>query len=232
MPGTARYFEYSESLAKMGDGSEGTGADFGVIAIVAARGRDNRNPAKTMHSTMCGTFALNHCPLRSILRRLGQVRRLDSFTSRQICDRACQFQDAVIGARREIQLAHRRADQVVTGFIEFAEFAHFSHTHIGVADYVCPREMLPLTLAGGLHPRADGYAGFSQSITAQFVIIDTRDFDMDVDPIQHRAGDAFLVFGDGGGITGAGFLRITKIAARAGIPAIERIFRVKRLEKR
>jgi hypothetical protein len=48
---------------------------------------------------------------------------LDLITPRQVVNCARQFQDAVIGAGGDVHLAHRGANQVVAGFIEFAEFA-------------------------------------------------------------------------------------------------------------
>jgi hypothetical protein len=44
--------------------------------------------------------ALGGYPLRSILQRLHQVRRLNVLTARQICDRARQFQNAMVSVRR------------------------------------------------------------------------------------------------------------------------------------
>jgi hypothetical protein len=147
------------------------------------------------------------------------MRRLDLLTPHQIRDRPCQLQDAMIRPRRKVELAHRRTDETVACFIEFAEFTHLGHAHIGVADDVCPGEALQLTLAGGLHPCANGLLRFAQPIAGEFFVIDARDFDVDVNSIQHRAGDAFLIFSNGRG-AGAGFLAITEITARTGIPAI------------
>lgn len=42
------------------------------------------------------------------------MRALDFFTPRQIRNRARQFQDAVIGTRRKIELTHRRPHQTLT----------------------------------------------------------------------------------------------------------------------
>jgi hypothetical protein len=50
---------------------------------------------------------------------------------------------------------------------------------------------------------------------------------VDVDPVQHRAGNSFLVFGDGRGGAGAGLLRVASPAAGAGILAIAKFFRVR-----
>ena len=63
------------------------------------------------------TAKLPDQPLGTILQRLRHVRRLDLVTPGQVGDCSGQFQDAVIGSRREIELAHRRADETVAGFI-------------------------------------------------------------------------------------------------------------------
>jgi hypothetical protein len=49
---------------------------------------------------------LPHQPLGPVLQRLGHVRGLDIFAPSQVGDRPRQFQDAVVGAGREIELAH------------------------------------------------------------------------------------------------------------------------------
>jgi hypothetical protein len=57
---------------------------------------------------------LPHHNLRTILQRLCQMHGLDFLTPRQICNRACEFEDAMISARGELQLTHRRAHQALT----------------------------------------------------------------------------------------------------------------------
>jgi len=144
-----------------------------------------------------GTFPLKIRALRPILQRLGEMRRLDLLTPRQIGDCPRQFEYPVIGSRRKIQLAHGCADEIIPSFIQFIELPHLGHAHIGVADDVCPDETLQLALAGGLHPRADGFRRFSQPVAGEFFVVDTRHFNVNIDPVEHRAGDAFLVLGDG-----------------------------------
>jgi hypothetical protein len=63
-------------------------------------------------------------------------------------------------------------------------------------------------------------------VAAQFLIIDARDFDVDVHVVQHRAGDALLAFGHGRMIADAMFSGITIIRARAGNYTIEPFFLV------
>jgi hypothetical protein len=58
---------------------------------------------------------------------------LNVFTSCQISDSAGQFQDTMIGTRRELQLAHCLAHQGTPGIIKLAVLAHFCHAHVGIA---------------------------------------------------------------------------------------------------
>jgi len=43
-----------------------------------------------------------------------QMRRLDFITPRQICNRAREFQDAIMSTREEIELRHCRTHQTLT----------------------------------------------------------------------------------------------------------------------
>lgn len=71
-------------------------------------------------------------PARAILDGLGQMGDLDAFAARQIGDGASQFEDAMIGAGAELELAHGGAQQAAAGVVDPAERAHLGHTHIGV----------------------------------------------------------------------------------------------------
>ena len=42
-----------------------------------------------------------------------------------------------------------------------------------------------------------GCQGSPKLVIVEFFVIGVRHFDVDIDAIQHRAGDAFLVAGDG-----------------------------------
>ena len=54
--------------------------------------------------------------LRPVLQRLRQVHGLDLLTPRQVCNRARQFENAVICPRRQIELRHRCPHQALTFF--------------------------------------------------------------------------------------------------------------------
>ena len=148
------------------------------------------------------------------------MRRQDGLASGQVGNCAGQLQRAMIGARRKVELAHRRAHQAVASFVQFAELAHLGHAHIGVTDNIRRtglRKALQLSLAGGLHALADVGGSLAEPVAAQFFVIHPRHLDVDVDPVEHRAGNPFLVLGHGRRGAGAGLLRIAIITARTRV---------------
>ena len=68
----------------------------------------------------------------------------------------------------------RGADQAVTGFIQIAEFTHFGHAHISVADYPQPSKSFHLMLTCCLYPLFDFRRWFAEPVTGQFIIIGAR----------------------------------------------------------
>jgi hypothetical protein len=57
-----------------------------------------------------------------------------------------------------------------------------------------------------LYALTDCLAGFAKFISAEFFVIDSGDFDVDIDTIKQWTGDTFLIFGDDGRCAGAWFL--------------------------
>ena len=88
------------------------------------------------------------------------MRGLNLFASREIGDCPRQLQDAVLGSRREVHLAHRRPHQALTFILQLAKLTYLPHSHIGVTDNIGLRIGKPLLLnvSCGLHARADGFA--------------------------------------------------------------------------
>lgn len=52
-----------------------------------------------------------------------------------------------------------------------------------------------LNISRGLHALANGCACFSDSVAAEFFVIDSGNFDVDVNAVEQGTGDVFLVFG-------------------------------------
>ena len=117
--------------------------------------------------------ALHHVQSWSVLQCFRQVTRPDAFAPRQVGDRARQLEHTMIAARRELQLVHGGLHQVLDGFIQGAELAHFRWAHIRVARNRyrrSRRSMLrlygktgALAVAGGFYTGTDGGGGLSQA---------------------------------------------------------------------
>ena len=60
--------------------------------------------------------------------------RLEFAPPRQVCNGARQLQHTIITAYGQVHLSHRSSDETLPCFIQFAELAHFAHTHIGVTN--------------------------------------------------------------------------------------------------
>ncbi len=91
----------------------------------------------------------------------------------------------MIGSRRQIELTHCRPHQALTFGLELAKLPHLADAHIGIANDISGvGEALILYVSGGLHSLADGLAGFAEFISAEFFVIDSGDFDVDVDAVK------------------------------------------------
>ncbi len=126
------------------------------------------------------------------------MSRSDFHGPGQIGDGAGQLEDAVVSARGKLQAGHGGFHQAAAGIIQNAERANFRRAHIRVASDRAVREALALALAGRFHPRAYGRRGFPQARVAQFLVFHPRHLDMDVNAVEQRAGDAFLILSDHG----------------------------------
>lgn len=109
---------------------------------------------------------------------------MNRLTPRQVCDCARQLQNPVIRPCREIQLAHGCADQAFAGFIEFAVLAHFCDEHAKITKDIGALKALKLALSRGVDTRADTCRGFTKPIAAEFIVIDPRYFNMDVNLVE------------------------------------------------
>ena len=97
--------------------------------------------------------------------------------------------------------------------------------YIGVGHYpvIQTSETLALTLSYLINPSGDLIRGFSSSVVGQFLKKYAKDFDVDVDTIEHGAGDPFLIAGDAGEGTGAFFVAL-EVPTRAGIHTTGKFF--------
>lgn len=128
----------------------------------------------------------------------------------------------MIGARRQVELAHRCPHQTLTFGLEIAKLPYLPDTHVGVAEDIGIGRLgigksVMLNISCGLDAFANRLAGFAEPISAEFFIVYTWDFNVNVYVVKDGTGDAFLVFGNDSRGTSAGFLRAPEMATRAGI---------------
>ena len=119
----------------------------------------------------------------------------DVFAVREVGDGARGFQDAVMGAGGEVQIFHRHAQEVLGVSAEGAEFSHLLRAHPAVDAYLAAcAETHALFFAHAHDAFADGGAGLGAFGAAEFVECDGGGFDVEIDSIKQRAGDALAIF--------------------------------------
>ena len=69
--------------------------------------------------------------------------------------------------------------------------------------------------------KASQTPGFAQAALVELFVVHSRNFDMDVDAVQERAGDPFLVLSDHTRRAGAGFGWGSVVSTWAGLHTIE-----------
>ncbi len=116
-----------------------------------------------------------------------------------------------------MELLHGSLQQLLGGGFDIAEVADFGGAHFGVAGQFGAGETLELAFAGGLDAGTDGGGVFDLAPVGEFFVVDAGDFDMNVDTIEERAADAFLVAGDGGGGAAAFFDGVALKVARRSV---------------
>jgi hypothetical protein len=55
---------------------------------------------------------------------------------------------------------------------------------------------VPLASASRFHPLLNDCGGLTQALVTQFLLLDTRHLDVDVNAVKQGTGDALLVFGN------------------------------------
>src|SRR5215207_351565 len=111
-----------------------------------------------------------------------------------------------------------------------AELSYLPHAHIGIANNslqsllalhrsreTSDSKPLALDMARRLDSGPDGFGGLSHSISTQLFVINSGDFDMDIDTIKQRTGDPFLILRDKRMSAAARLLGVPIITTRAGI---------------
>ena len=96
-----------------------------------------------------------------------------------------------------MQLLHGGLQQLLGRRFDMTEIAYLRRPHFGIAGILRPLEAHELALARCLHTLADRLGGFDLAFVGQFLVIDTGDFDVDIDAVEQGTADAFLVARNG-----------------------------------
>jgi hypothetical protein len=79
------------------------------------------------------------------------------------------------------------------------------------------RNGVPLASARCFHRLLNDSGGLTQALVIQFLILNQRYLDVDVDAVEQGTGDALLVFGNDAGQAGAELDQVAKKSTGAGV---------------
>ncbi len=135
----------------------------------------------------------------------------------KIGDGTGNLEDAGIGAGGETEAVGDQFQHPVAGGVQLAVFLDEAGCHLGVAVDFGSFVAFQLQFTRAFHPPGDGGGTFRFAPVGEVAVFYGRYFDMDVDAVKERAGDARPVTVDTDRSAGAGVGRVGKIAAGAGV---------------
>ncbi len=144
-----------------------------------------------------------------------EVVELDVGGGFEVGDGAGEAEDFVVGAGAEAEFLAGLFEERFARFVEFAEFADFARGHAGVG--AVGGETGALVVAGGDDLFAQVGAGGAGLVGAEVAVGDGGDFDVNVDAIEERAGDAAHVGLDLARGAAALVARVAVVAAGTGV---------------
>jgi hypothetical protein len=142
------------------------------------------------------------------------VGGLDFFRTGEIGDGAADFEDPAVGAGAQAQFVDRGFEQSFRVIIHRAITLDISRAHLGVGVHVSFLKPLQLNRPHVVDPLADELRGFAGVAAGEILIADRRHFDLNVDAVEERAGDAGAIALDLQRRADAFFLRIGEKTAR------------------
>ena len=135
----------------------------------------------------------------------------------QISDRSGNFENPIVRTRRKAEAVGDQFQHPVAGGVQLAVFLDEAGCHLGVAVDFGSFVAFQLQFTRAFHPPGDGGGTFRFAPVGEVAVFYGRYFDMDVDAVKERAGDARPVTVDTDRSAGAGVGRVGKIAAGAGV---------------
>src|SRR5271157_4212790 len=135
-----------------------------------------------------GPVAAVEGPILDGLGEVGYGEVLDAF---EVGDGTRDFEDAVVGAGGESLLLHGALEEALGVGAQLAVGANLAggHLRVGVDLLAEFSKSLPLAFAGSKHTGANLGRALDGRRAAQFLIFNGRDFDVNVDAVEKRAGD-------------------------------------------
>src|SRR2546428_4011634 len=119
--------------------------------------------------------------------------------------------------RQQMQLLHRRLEQPLPRRIRLTKVAHLRRPHLRIAHHLRPAKTLQLSFSRLLHPRPNRRRVLGIAFIGQLLIINVRHFNMDINAIQQRTADPFLVAHNRGGRAATFPDRVAEEAAGAPV---------------
>ena len=140
--------------------------------------------------------------------------RRDLSLAIEISDSARNFQDAIVGAGAQVQFVHCYANQVLRILSEFAVLLKLARGHASIAIYVCvAAKPLLLTLSRANNALTDRGGRLFNALAGDVSILDGWHFNVQIDTVQQRPGDALSITLHLGGTATALAFEIAKVAA-------------------
>jgi len=136
------------------------------------------------------------------------VRLVDVLFRGKIGYGSCDLKDAAVAARRHAEAIDHHLQQLLPLPIQLTEAFQVPRLHLAVGVQSVGGKALALDLARCFDPLTDGGGGFRRSRRGEVLVGDAGGFDVQVDAIQQRAGEAAAVaLGHQRG-AGTGMLRV------------------------
>jgi hypothetical protein len=128
-----------------------------------------------------------------VLQGFRQMRGVDAIFPGEISDCPGEFEHAMIAPGGEVQLPDSSLHQVLACFVEDNVLLQLFRAHVGVGEQCRSRKSIVLHPAGTLNAPADLRGRLAGPAIRQFLVVDARDFDVNVDPVEQGTTDPFLV---------------------------------------
>jgi hypothetical protein len=151
------------------------------------------------------------------LNRFGDMGGPDFFAAGEVGDGAADFEDAAVGTGAQAQFVDGGFEQSFRVVIHRTIALDISGAHLGVGmdgSFLKAPELDVARLIDALANRLRGFPGVT---AGEILVANRRHFDLNVDAIEERSGDARAIALDLERRADAFFLRIGKKAARARV---------------